>query len=259
MLSAPQDHPLRVQLAAELHTRPFPAVAAPGWAAFLALKPPRDDARDRDAERAHLVVLLDLFAARHPEPGATHWYGALGRFRLKWESHTEFVTYTLLGEDASPFDPGLFGLFPADWLAAAPGVRLTSALFRIEEAEGDGSIGERADLWFVPESLALSRTLEDEIVAAADFRFDAAGHMRFAVWARPGVSPRRVGRVVQRLCEVETHKAMAMLGFVHARELGPLMGEVDAQLTTLVAGMAGTERAERRCTPFSTSQPTSRR
>ena len=27
------DHPLRYQLANELHARPFPAAAAPGWAA----------------------------------------------------------------------------------------------------------------------------------------------------------------------------------------------------------------------------------
>jgi hypothetical protein len=32
------DHPLRYELANELHTRPFPSVTAPGTVAFLALK-----------------------------------------------------------------------------------------------------------------------------------------------------------------------------------------------------------------------------
>lgn len=246
-VTAPDDHPLRYLLANELHARPFPVAEAPGWAVYLAVKPEADAAaRDREAERAHLLALLDRFGASHPQPEATHWYGALGRHWLKWESHTEFVTYTLLGSggERQPFDPALFELFPSDWMAAAPGTRLTSALIRIEVAEDDAGIGPQADLWFVPESLAVSRMLDDEIVAAADFRIDPAGHMRFAVWVRPKTGERRIGRVVQRLCEVETYKSMAMLGFARARWLGPRMGEIDARLTALVAGMAGTERAE---------------
>ncbi|HVG49377.1 MAG TPA: DUF3422 domain-containing protein [Rubellimicrobium sp.] len=246
-MTPPDDHPLRYSLANELHARPFPVAQAPGWAAYLALKPESDAAaRDRGAERAHLLALLDRFGAPHPQPDATHWYGALGRHWLKWESHTEFVTYTLLGSggDRQPFDPALFELFPSDWLAAAPGTRLTSALFRIEVAQDDGEIGAKADGWFVPESLAISRMLDDQIVAAADFRIDPAGHMRFAVWARPETGERRVGRVVQRLCEIETYKAIAMLGFARARDLGLRMGELDARLTALVADMAGSGRAE---------------
>ena len=33
-----QDHPLRYELANELHTRPIPSMEAPGTVAFLALK-----------------------------------------------------------------------------------------------------------------------------------------------------------------------------------------------------------------------------
>ena len=105
-------------------------------------------------------------------------------------------------------------------------------------------LGAQADSWFVPESLAVSRLLDDEVVAAGDFRIDPAGHIRFALWARPGTGERRLGRVVQRLCEVETYKAMAMLGFSRARDLGAAMGGIDARLSALVAGMAGTEGSE---------------
>lgn len=241
------DHPLRHQLANELHARPFPVAPSPGWTAFVALKPPEDAAaRDREAERAHLVALLDRFGAPHPQPGATHWSGMLGRHLVKWESHTEFETYTALGDGdaAAPFDPDAFRAFPADWLAAAPGVRMTSALFHIETAEGDDGIGAKAGRWFVPESFVLSRVLDDNLVVATDFRIDPAGHMRFAIFVRPAVGERRLGRVVQRLCEIETYKTMAMLGLSRARALGPGMGELDGRLTALVASMAGTGRAE---------------
>lgn len=236
------DHPLRYAMANELHARPFPIVSAPSRAAYLAIKPAENAAgRDREADRAHLIALLDRFGAQHPQPGATHYSGQIGRHSLKWESHTEFVTYTIFGEGVAerPFDAQTFGVFPQDWLAASPGTRVTSALIRIEVAQGDDGIVEKAQEWFVPESLAISRVLDDELVIVGDFRIDSAGHMRFAIFARPDVGDRRVGRIVQRLCEIETYKAMSMLGLHRARELSPRMGVIDKSLTSVLSDMVG--------------------
>ena len=236
------DHPLRYAIANELHARPFPAVDAPSRAAYLALKPVSNAAgRDRDADRAHLIDLLDRFGAQHPQPGATHYFGKIGRHHIKWESHTEFVTYTIFGEGVAerPFDAQTFGVFPEDWLATAPGTRLTSALIRVEVAEANDGIIEKAESWFVPESLAISSVVDNDLVVASDFRIDTAGHMRFAVFARPTVGDRRVGRVVQRLCEIETYKAMSMLGLYRARDLGSKMAEFDNRLTALLEAMRG--------------------
>lgn len=236
------DHPLRYKMANELHARPFPVVGAPSRAAYLALKPAENAAgRDRDADTAHLIALLDRFGAQHPQPGATHYSGQLGKHLLKWESHTEFVTYTLFGDGLAerPFDAATFGVFPEDWLDTAPGTRVTSALIRIEEAvDDDGILGKTRD-WFVPESLAISRVLDDQLVIAGDFRIDPAGHMRFAVFARPNTGERRVGRVVQRLCEIETYKSMSMLGLSRARSLSAQMGQVDSTLSSLLSDMCG--------------------
>lgn len=237
-----EDHPLRYAMANELHARPFPAVDAPSRAAYLAIKPAQNAAgRDRDVDRAHLIALLDRFGAQHPQPGATHYFGTIGKHQLKWESHTEFVTYTVFGEGLAerPFDAATFAVFPDEWLAAAPGTRITSALIRIEVKEGDDGITEKARDWFVPESLAISRVIEDDLVVAGDFRIDTGGHMRFAVFARPHVGKRRVGRVTQRLCEIETYKAMSMLGLTRARSLGPKMAEFDQTLTGLLEDMRG--------------------
>ncbi len=237
-----EDHPLRYTMANELHARPFPSVAAPSRAAYLAIKPAENAAgRDRAADRAHLINLLDRFGAKHPAPDATHYFGTIGRHKLKWESHTEFVTYTIFGEGVAdrPFDAATFAVFPEDWLANAPGTRVTSALIRIEVKEGDDGIAEKIKDWMVPESLAISRVLEDDLVIAGDFRIDPAGHMRFAVFARPHVGQRRVGRVVQRLCEIETYKAMSMLGLSRARSLSGQMAGIDATLSRLLGDMCG--------------------
>ena len=143
------DHPLRYAIANELHARPFPAIAAPSSAAFLATKLAENAAgRDRDLDSAH-------------------------------------------------FDAHTFGIFPPDWLALLSGVRLTSAVIRIEVAESDDGISQKAGNWFVEESLAISRVLENGLVIAGDFRIDSSGHMHFGIFARPDAGDRRIGRVVQ--------------------------------------------------------------
>ena len=240
------DDPQRYMAANELHARPFPSLSAPGRAAFLALRPEGGpEARDREAERAHLIALLDRFGAAHPPPGATHYSGRIGRHMLKWESHTEFVTYTVFGDGVAerPFDAATFGIFPKDWLAAAPGVRITSALIRVEVAEGDEGLAEKARDWFEGESLAIARVLEDDLVAATDFRIDPAGHVRIALFARPGTGARRVGRVMQRLCEIETYKTMAMLGLLKARALAPDLSRIEDRLQAMARDMKGPDHA----------------
>ena len=236
------DHPLRYELANELHARPFPSLAAPCRVVYLAIKRPKDAAnRDREADRAHLIELLDRFGGTHPKPGATHYFGDLGKHQIKWECHTEFVTYTIFTPSIAdrPFDPASFEVLPADWLARAPGGRITSALIRVEEVTEDdeASVLPKAFDWFVPESLAVSRVLDGTAIMAGDFRIDPAGHMRFAVFVRPDTGDRRIGRIVQRLTEIETYKAMSMLGYRRARDLSGRMGELDRDLTALVTGM----------------------
>ncbi len=241
-----KDHPLRYALTGELHARPYPALAAPAVAAYLAIKQP-DDGADRAADFAHLVKLLDHYGAPRPEEGATHYSGILGKYVLKWEQHTEFVTYTMLAEDngSRAFDPAEFDVFPAYWLAAAPGARITSALLRVMERPAeDAQVSTLLSDWFVSESLAAASVLENAAVVAGDFRIDPAGHLRFAVFVGPDTGRRRVGRIVQRLCEIETYKSMSMLGFALVRQSAPQLDALDAQLSDLTHAMRGTSAPE---------------
>ncbi|MDP3339727.1 DUF3422 family protein [Frigidibacter sp.] len=241
-----QDHPLRYALTNELHARPFPSLEAPCEAVYLAIKQPIDAAnRDRGADRAHLLALLDRHGAVHPQPEATHFSSTLGRHDLKWESHTEFVTYSAFSSGLAEraFDPALAEVFPAAWLAEAPGKRLAAVTIRVEFLPEDpAEINARLDQWFVPESLACATIIEGAAVVAGDFRIDAAGQMRFAVFVKPGTGARRVGRIVQRLCEVETYRAMSMLGLGRARELTARLNALDPQLSSLVVGMTDEAR-----------------
>lgn len=235
-----QDHPLRFQLSNELHARPFPTLTTASRAVFLALKHRHVAGVDAvQADIDHLIMLLDRYGAAHPQPGATHYFGKLGKHRLKWERHTEFVTFTLLVDGLSDraFDAADFALFPEDWLAAAPGLRITSCLLRIEPQHDAGIIREKLSKWFVRESLAASSVLDSSGVIAGDFHIDESGHSRFALFIADGVGQGRIGRILQRLFEIETYKANSMLGLAKSRELGKRMGPLDFELTQLMGQM----------------------
>jgi uncharacterized membrane-anchored protein len=239
------DHPLRYALVNELHARPFPVLSVPSTAAFMALMEEDGAGRDRTGDRAHLLALLDRHGSTHPQPTATHFSGPIGRSELKWESHTEFVTYTAFtpGLSARPFDPTDAASFPQDWRDKAPGRVAASVLIRVEELPvSEEAMMTKLETWFVAESLAVARVVDGSAVVAGDFRIDPDGNMRFAVFVRSDTGARRVGRIVQRLCEIETYRAMSMLGLIKARELTTTLNALDPRLSALVTGLDAQDR-----------------
>jgi uncharacterized membrane-anchored protein len=238
------DYPDRFRLANELHARPFPVLEPPTRAVLLAIKEPEAAAdRDRTADLAHLTALLDRFGAPHPPPGANHYSGPLGRAFLKWEMHTEFVTYTLFSSQigGEPFSDETFALLPRDWLAQTPGKLVTSCILWTQTAtpaETKAIVERDFPLWFDPESLAASRVSDGEAVVGADFRIDASGHTRFAVLAKPSVDRHRLGRIVQRLFEIEVYKSMSMLALPQARSVAASVARIDRNLTDSVNALA---------------------
>lgn len=239
-----KDHPQRFALSNELHARPFPELSAPCRAAFLAIKQPSNAAkRDRSKDRAHLIALLDRFGAAHPAPDANHYAGQLGQNFLKWEMHSEFVSYTLYADGVAevPFDGSAFAMFPRDWLADAPGVVMSSVLIRMETANfatvAPADLNNRFSNWFVAESLAASYVVDREAIVAGDFRIDPLGNVRFAIIANQGVSKRRLGRIAQRLLEIETYKTASMLAFPLARDVASKIGALEEELAEVFQRM----------------------
>ncbi len=239
------NHPLRYPLNNELHARPFPELTAPCRAAYLAIKQPANAAkRDRGLDRAHLLALLDRFGAAHPPPDATHHAVSLGRSFLKWEMHSEFVSYTLYADGVAerPFDGSAFDLFPRDWLAVAPGVVISSVLVRMESADlGKASmpaLSRKLAKWFVPEGLSAAYVVDREAVVASDFRIDESGHVRFAIMANKGISKRRLGRITQRLLETETYLNASMLAFPVARDVAQQVDAMEAELNGVYADLS---------------------
>lgn len=125
----------------------------------------------------------------------------------------------------------------SEWLDFAPGLVLRSAQIAVEADAEDPGLLSRLDATFTDQSLAVSEVLDGELVVAGDFRLAADGAMRFVVLPRANTIPQRIGRVMRRLCEIETYLALAMLGLLRPRELGPELDRIESDLAGLSQDM----------------------
>lgn len=240
----PRSHPWRESLHNEVHARPPERLQAPMALSHLALLTPPGEVAE--AAREHLRALL---LARHlplPAEGAGHLSVDLGGgLHLRWEQHTEFQTWTFrrpLEAGCDDFDDMPLTRLPQDWLSALPGqwlVGLHLLVLTAQDESGPRLVRRELD----EDSLVGSAVMEGSGELMTDFRLHADGLARFVL--RVGsMNPRRLGRTVQRIVEIETYRMMALLGLPAAREVGATLADAERDLAR-VAGEIRSARRER--------------
>jgi len=192
----------------------------------------------------HLLSLLARFGHRPPaaEEVGQYFFVDLGDLRLRWERHTEFVTYsftrTLAPDRAAehPFagDP-LAGL-PQDWLGQLPGQVVTAVRLVLESPE----LPERtaADLMTV---FSGNPVIGAEVAGGAglawsDLRIHADGFGRILLRDR-GLTEAQAGRLVKRVLDVNAYRAMTLLGLPAARSAAVSLGDAERRLADVAVRM----------------------
>ena len=239
-----RPHPLRAALHNEVHARPYERMQAPLSISHLAFV---CGAEGQAADRAHLEALLRDHHLPLPAPGASHLSVELPGCRLRWERHTEFVSYTVTrpssadeGPDARP----AYAALPAHWLAALPGELLVATNVQVR-VPGSEPLRQLADRWLDPESLVGANVAEGDLQVYSDFRLHADGYGRWLIGVlNPAITPRRLGRYLQRLLEIDTYRMMALLGLPVARDVARRLDELERQLASLADASQGSSSEE---------------
>lgn len=252
MPRVPTNHPARIALANELHARPFALLNPPCRVSYLAITSSPETIGD---QRTHLAALCDRFGAPHPAKDAPQLLADFGRFKVKWEQHTEFVALTIMTGPAPAeriaFDVPAIDLLPSDWLEELPGSVLAAVHVHAEVRpkdfdKSDEGVPAHLESLFNRQSLIGGSVFADQARFWGDFRIHEDGFMRFAVQCAEGFNEALLGRVVQRLIEVETYRAASMLGLEDARGLWPRLNHIDAALAEATSSIGGKEpEAER--------------
>ena len=94
------QYPQRHALHNEIHARPPESIIAPAAVSHVVMLA---NVEQRIASRAHVAELLRNQHLPMPDAASTHLRMDLGQYRLRWEMHTEFVTWTFMRQlDAAP-------------------------------------------------------------------------------------------------------------------------------------------------------------
>lgn len=232
----PADHAQRLVLNDEVHARPYAQVEVPERIAFLALLSSDSAAGVTGA----LTGLFERMGRPAPQSDVPHLTADLGAFRLKWERHTEFTSYTFFcrGDAGAPFASSALDAVPADWLQALPGKTIVAT--QVEVATAPAQIPAA---WEIAQSFGNHPIVGAAVSSGAacvftDFRIHPDRMSRFLVLDR-GLGRYPAGRVVQRLIEIETYRMMALLAFPVARAVGGEISAAERELSTLTARMPG--------------------
>lgn len=231
------EHEARPAILAELHARPFLPLESPRRIYHYAFATNREEA---EADRASLEGLARRHGAEAPAQDAKFHYFRLGDWRLRWEHHTEFTTYSWsTGLDArTPFDhPDPVG---SGEITFTPPGRLIVAT-HLCVVGGEPGLDDLAAL-FSPQSLCVIGVGKNAGEALTDFAVDAAGYTRMALRV-PDAPPLEAGRLTQRLLEVETYRSMALLGLPLARAVSPDIATMEDELSEITHALCAPDAA----------------
>ncbi len=234
--SLPPNHPQRYLLNNEVHARPCTSLYAPERTSHIALMM---TAEQRVEEREALAVLCERYIQPPPAAGADHFVADLGPFRLRWEQHGEFSTYTFYvhGPFNDAFTETALALVPAEWLKSLPGQLIVGTHATIVQSDEQGADLDVISPLFSDNTLIGSDVSGGAAQVFTDFRIHSDGFGRILIYDRR-LRSRQLGRLLQRMFEIEVYRMMALLTFPIARRLIPQLTDADQRLLCITTEMS---------------------
>lgn len=231
-------HPLRDELYNELHSRPFQVLPTPARVTQMAILTTPDQRRE---QFRHLQELHRLLGYPVPEEEVGCFEQTFGTLKVRREMHMEFASYTftnLAESGADPFSETGITPLPEGWLEQLAGTVIAAFHVDIRPSSHDAA----SDLAFVRqhfEGLRLVGSSPQEGAARiwGTFKLHSDGFGRFMV-QNHHMSNSQLGRLTQRLMEIETYRLMSLLALPVAREITPSLNDMDQKLAVITQALA---------------------
>lgn len=220
-------HPLRHSVLEEVHARPFELVKAP----MVILKYIFWKTEGIDA-RTVLAAWCQSRDLTEPSKEARRasWFD--GNTQLIWEEHTEFMSLSWFGhpDELSETDPfSVFAGTPPVLGELINALRIDVRKFGATQNNEPDSISQLHFGDFDPNSLCVSTCSNKTALIATDFRQDKFGLSRFLI-IDMDMRANNCGALVRRIGEIETYRAVAVLGLPEAQRAGPILSKLEQSL-----------------------------
>lgn len=231
-------HPLRSELYNELHSRPFQVLPCPARVTHIALLTTPEQRR---AQFRHLQKLHRLLGFEAPVKEISCYEKDFGTLHIRREMHMEFASYTFINRrdaEADPFDETGISHLPEGWLEDLAGQVVAAFHLDLKQVEhGPDEDLSQVRPWFEGLRLVGSSPQEGAARVWGSFRLHSDGFGRFMVFNRQ-MSDSQLGRLTQRLMEIETYRLMSLLALPLAREISPQLADMDQQLADITQALA---------------------
>lgn len=227
------EHPLRQRLNNEFHARPPIPLVGALLISHLVFK---HSATTAQAEREQLAKLCQGHVCNAIDTSDSHMMLETGAFRMRWELHTEFSSYTFYkeltsGETLDP-DATAFDAVHPEWFTGIPGQLMVATHVELRSTDEISPDSALAKVTPNGRTMVASKVADEAAWIFTDFKIDN-GFSRFLI-LNAGMTQRQTGRTVQRLCEIETYRMMALLGLPVAKEVGKWLYSGEKQLAELM-------------------------
>jgi len=225
------EHPARRRVSDEMHARPFALLQAPVRLSHLAILSDKADPA--------LLSLCDRLGIAAPESVPPQFAAEFKGGWLRWERHAEFSSLTVgrSGAFDEPFAETALALLPVDWLETLPGGVVAAAHIAM-----DATLRSAEDMavMFAGHPVVGSTMVGGRAEAFTDLHLHDDGCGRILIYDQ-GLTAGQAGRLTQRLLEIETYRALALLALPQAREASADLAKAAPQLKTIMAALAGPE------------------
>ena len=235
----PPNHPLRYLLSNEIHARPPQELSAPARLSYIAINYDAQLPNLSNAVLDDLSRLCVIWGVQSPTDEVTHFNAEHSSLHLKWERHTEFVTYTFSrnGDFERPFENPVIALVNEEWLATLSGKLVVAIHLAVQENQV-----------FIPDLQDVVREFSDNYVVGAkvaggnaivltDLMIHADEFGRMLLMDIK-LGKRQGGRTVQRLLDIETYRIMALLGLPVARATAAMLRGAERELAEITSMLA---------------------
>lgn len=235
-----QIHSQRQMIADEVHARPFQQLSAPLKVLHFALML---EAKSISEVRNDISEFFVACGGQAMEPGASFCYQQLETLALRWEAHTEFYTLTLYHNQLdNRWEQTLPGL-PDNWNDQLPGELIAGVQIQVlaPSAEGDEQMAKSL---FKNNQYIGSNVMRGAARVWTDFRAEGEFFLDRILVKNIDMHGYQCGRLIQRLCEIDTYRAVALLGIEPARKVMRKVTKLDRELAEITVKLSELEKGD---------------
>ncbi|GGK74935.1 DUF3422 domain-containing protein [Amphritea balenae] len=233
-------HSQRQMIADEVHARPFQQLSAPLKVMHFAVMITE---HEPGSIREAISELFQICGAGEITADQSFSFQSAGELALRWEAHTEFYTLTIYYEGAeqnwSQTIPGL----PTRWSDMIPGEMITGVQLLVRTADGENHSRVPEGV-FGDTQVIGSNVMRGAATVWTDFKAQGEFGLDRILVQDNHLHGYQCGRLLQRLCEIDTYRAVALLGLEPARKVMRQISSLDRELAEITTQLSQLEKGK---------------